>query len=223
MIDLPNLPSLTEAERTTLELWATSYQQGLFDSLKPPADAFGMRQLPREPGNPNKFLSTFKTDAHTYQITGDNGFAFERYTVFQKRSMQRGFGMSFQQVLDELQKIKIGLGEEGKMAKLRIDAIEHIKGLQDSVASFGNDQFEASMWMCTAFILREDETMATYSENIAEEKIADWSGYGYNIMDFFFLSGNVMPGYLTAFREALERNEKLRQKLLDAIATNGKF
>lgn len=220
-MNLPNLPSLTNAERTTLELWATSYQQGLLDSLKPPADAFGLRQLPREPNNPNKFLSTFKTDNHTYTIIGDGGIGFERYTIFQKRSLQRGFGRDFQQVWDTLQGIKINIASERELGKLRSEAIISITGLQDSVADFGREQFDAALWLCTLFILREDETMAAYSETIAEEKIRDWAAFGFSELDFFFLSGNLIPGYMNAFRQAVQSSEKLRHRLMDAINTNG--
>lgn len=221
-MNLPNI-NLSPEDQQLLEQWAKAYQENLLKSLKPKADDFGMRQLPREPNDPNKFLSTFKTDAHTYQIIGEHGIGFQRYTAFQKRSLARAFGKDFQQIYNELQAIKLGIAGDGNVGKMRSDAIIHITGLQDSIADFGKEQFEAALWLCTLFVLREDETVAEYSEQIAEEKIKDWANFGFSELDFFFLSGSVVPGYGSAFREAITRNEKARQKLLDAIGTNGSF
>lgn len=222
MMEFPALSNLTETDKQALTLWAAQYKQTVLDSLKPKPDALGLRQLPREPGNPNKFLSQFKTDKHTYTLIGDAGIGFERYTMFQKRSLQRGFARDFQQVWDTLQQIKLGIAGETAVAKLRSEAIIAITALQDSVADFGREQFDAALWLCTLFVLREDETMSTYSEQVAEEKLADWAAYGYSELDFFFLSGNLVPGYGSRFREVIKSNERARQKLLDVIATHGK-
>lgn len=223
MIELPSIPSLTDADNATLQLWAANYQQGLLDSLKPAPDAFGLRQLPREPGNPNKFLPTFKTDAHTYQIIGDSGIGFERYSIFQKRSIQLGFGRNFQQLISEIERIILAIGGEQNVARRQVDSIVSLTGLKHSIADISREHYDAAFWLCSLFALREDETVKEYSEEIAREKIEDWGGYGYSELDFFFLSGNMVPGYGNAFKEALAQNERLRQKLLDAIGTSGSF
>ena len=219
------IPANEEIERQFLEsqIELAEFRVQVLESLKPPADAFGMRQLPREPGNPNKFLPTFKTDKHTYTIVGDNGIGFARYNMFQKRSVQLGFARSFQQLIDEIQKITLGIGGETNVGKMRTDAIVALTGLKHSVADMGNEQFDAAFWLCSLFVLREDETMSSYSEVIAAEKIQDWSDFGYSELDFFFLCGNLVPGYGSAFKEAISQSEKARQKLLDAIGMNGKL
>lgn len=214
---LPELKSLTDADRTTLEKWFAGQQDAWRKAIEPPTDAFGLRHLPRDPVDPNRFLSTFKTDAHTYTIIGENGIGFPRYTLFQKRSIQRGFARDFQQIYDELQRLKMTIGGEQNIGKLRTDAIIHITGIQDSVADFGREQFEASLWLCTLFVLREDETVNTYSEQIAEEKIKDWAAYGFSELDFFLLSGSVVPGYGSAYSATMQRSERARTKYQDSM------
>lgn len=219
-MELPNI-TLSESDAEKLRQWAEMYQKAVIDAIKPSKDEHGLRRLPRDPSNPNKFLSVFKTESHTYTIVGDNGIGFERYTVFQKLSIKRGFGRDFQQIYDALNQIKMGIAGETTVAKLRSEAIVAITGLQDSISSLANEQYEAALWLCTLFVLREDEPIATYSEQVAEEKIRDWADNGFSELDFFFLSGNMVPGYGKAFKEAIAQNEKARERLLDAIATSG--
>ncbi len=221
MIELPQIP-LSEADAERLRQWADNYKQSVLESLAPTPDALGLRKLPREQGNPNKFLRTFKTDSHTYTIIGDDGIGFERYTVFQKLGLQRGFGRDFEQVNAALEQIKMGIAGETTVAKLRSEAIVAITGLQHSVADFGSEQFDAALWLCTLFVLREDEKVNTYSKEIAEEKIKDWASYGYSELDFFFLSGNMVPAYGKAFQNAMNQNERARQQLLDAMSIGGR-
>lgn len=221
-MELPNI-QLSEADAQKLNAWAEQYKQSIIDGLKPKPDDYGLRLLPREPGNPNKFMQQFKTDVHTYQIIGDAGLGFERYTLFQKLSLKRGFGRDFAQIYEALEKIKLGIAGETTVARLRADSIVSITALQDSVADFGNEQFDAALWLCTLFVLREGEDVASYSETVAEEKIKDWAAYGYSELDFFFLSGNMVPNYGNLFKLAISQNEKAREKLMDAIGTNGRL
>ena len=221
-MELPKI-TLSDSDAQKLADWAEQYKQSVLESLKPQPKDYGLRMLPREPGNPNKFMPQFKTEAHTYQIIGDMGIGFERYTLFQKLSLKRGFGRDFAQIYEALEKIKLGIAGETTVARLRADSIVSITALQDSVADFGNEQFDAALWLCTLFVLREGEDVASYSEAVAEEKIKDWAAYGYSELDFFFLSGNMVPNYGNLFKQAISQNEKAREKLMDAIATNGRL
>ena len=65
-------------------------------------------------------------------------------------------------------------------------------------------------------MLREDETVNTYSDQIAEEKIRDWAEFGFTELDFFLLSGSVVPGYGSAYSATMRRSEKARDKYLDS-------
>lgn len=192
--------------------------------LTPIPDRFGLRRLPREnPNDPNsRFLSEFKTDKHTYTIIGEEGIGFERYTAFQKRTIQRAFARDFQSLYNELNDIKMSIAGEQNVAKMRSDAILHITGIQDAIADFGNEQFEASMWLCTLFILREDENVTEYSEKIAEEKIRDWSQQGFSELDFFLLSGSMVAGYGKAYQDLMQRSRSARERYLAATLTLGK-
>ena len=219
-----NLPKLSiEIPPADLAALQSHFEAQWLESIRPKANEYGLRQLPREPGNPNKFLTKFETDKHIYTIIGDAGIGFDRYTMFQKRSLQRAFGRDFQQVYDALQQIKLGIAGETTVSKLRAESIVAITALQDSVADFGNEQFDAALWMSTLHILREDETISGYSETIAEEKIKDWAAYGYSEVDFFLLTGNFIPGYLNAFKQAISDQQRLRQRFMDVIDTNSRL
>lgn len=208
-------------DKAAIESWFLEQQRAWAESLKPQPDQFGMRHLPRDPNDPNRFLSTFKTDKHTYTIVGEHGIGINRFTVFQKRSLQRGFARDFQQIYDELTKIKLVIGGEANIGKMRADAIVNITAIQDSVADFSKEQFDASLWLSTLFVLREDENMATYSEQIAEEKIRDWADFGLSELDFFLLSGQMIPGYGKAYQETIQKSQAAQKKYLGAIAMNG--
>jgi hypothetical protein len=214
-VTLPKLSvQLTDADLMALE---SHYATKWVNSLRAQPGEFGLKYLPRDPMNPDRMLPKFQTDKHTYTIVGENGIGIDRYTQFQKRSVQRGFGRDFQSIIDTLNAIYRSLGTDSSKS----DAIVQIRALMDSVADFGNDQFDAALWICTLFVLREDETLATYSEQMAEEKIQDWKDYGFSELDFFLLSGSVVPGYGTLFTEVLRTNKAAQQRLLDVIAMSG--
>lgn len=215
------IPENIIGNKEAIESWFSGQQKAWVESLKPKTDQFGLRHLPREPNDPNRFLSTFKTEKHTYTIVGESGIGINRFTVFQKRSLQRGFARDFQQIYDELTKIKLTIGGEANIGKMRADAIVNITAIQDSVADFSKEQFDASLWLSTLFVLREDENMASYSEQIAEEKIKDWANYGYSELDFFLLSGSVVPGYGKAYQETIQKSQAAQKRYLDAIVMNG--
>lgn len=221
-MSLPEI-TLSKEDAQKLQDWAEQYKQSVLDGLKPQPDEYGLKQLPREPNNPNKFMPKFQTNEHTYTIIGDAGIGFERYTIFQKLSLKRGFGRDFAQIYEALEKIKLGIAGETTVSRLRADSIVAITALQDSVADFGNEQFDSALWLCTLFVLRDDEDVATYSETLALEKINDWASYGYSELDFFFLSGNMVPNYGNLFKQAISQNEKAREKLMDAIGMNGRL
>lgn len=218
------LSQFSDSDRKKVEQLLELERKNWVKELKPKADAFGLKRLPREADDPNSpFLKQFKTDKHTYYILGEEGVGFERYTTFQKRSLQRGFGRDFQSLFSELDAIKMDIAGNSNIGKMRSNAILNITGLQDAVADFGSDQFDAALWLCTLFILREGEKISEYSEKVAEEKIKDWAAYGYSELDFFLLSGSMVIGYGQAFQNATERNQKSKEKYLDVIATGGRL
>ena len=181
---LPTLSTpLTTADQQALQSYLSDQQAAWVQSLRPQPGEFGLRNLPRDPSNTNQFLPKFQTERHTYTIIGENGIGIDRYTTFQKRAIQRGFGRDFQSILDELAKIYRQLGTDTSKA----DSIVAIRALMDGVADFGREQFDAALWICTLFVMREDETVKDYSEEIALEKINDWAAYGYSELDFFLL------------------------------------
>jgi hypothetical protein len=207
---------LTEADKSALRTYISELQSNWVESLSPQPNEFGLRHLPRDPVT-GKFLTKFKTDEHTYTVIGGDGIGLERYTYFQKRSVQMGFARNFQAMRDELQAIFVQLGTEASKS----NAIVRIKGLLDSVVDFGNEQYDAVIWLCTLFILREDELANEYNEEIAQEKIEDWKKYGFSELDFFLLSGTVVPGYGKAFNDTIKDSQTAVKKFMDAIGTNG--
>lgn len=215
------LSSLTDEQRRAVEAVIEAEKAQWAASLAPKPNGYGLCRLPRDPRDENQFLPTFRTDGHTYHIIGGDGIGIERYTEFQKFSVQRGFARSFADINKELERLRLFIGGERDVAKLVNESILSLSALQDGIASFSREQYDASLWLATLFVLRDGEDVKTYSEQLGREKIEDWKAYGYSEVDFFFLTGQQVGGYGSAFREAVQRNEKARERLLAALLTDG--
>lgn len=217
------LSTFTPKQQKLIQQVLEAEKEQWVESIKPKEDEFGLRRLPRDPYNQSKFLPVFKTDKHEYKIIGEGGIGIERHTAFQKRSIQRGFASDFQQIYDTWQELKLFIAGESNVGKLKSDAVIKITAIQDSVADFSKEQYEAALWLCTLFVLREDEKVSSYDLKIAEEKIRDWAAYGLSELDFFLLSGSMVKGYGSYFNETIKKSDRARQKYLDAILTDGKL
>jgi hypothetical protein len=209
---LPTLSvPLTAADQAAIQAHIADLQKQWTESLLPQQGEFGMRHLPRDPAS-GHFLNKFKTTEHTYTIIGGDVIGIEWYTYFQKRSVQMGFARNFQQIRNELQEIFISLGTEASKS----NAIVRIKAMMDAVVDFGNEQFDASIWICTLFVMREDELISEYNEQIALEKIEDWKKHGYSEMDFFLLAGSAVPGYAELFSQQMQESPPAMRRWSDA-------
>jgi len=205
--DLQRVKVVIEAER---QAWRAS--------LTPDHNEFGMRMLPRDPNDPSRFLPVFHTEKHTYKILTESGIGIARYTQFQKMSIVRGFARDFGSIHSKLEQIKLLIAGEQQVGKMRSDAIIQLHALIEGVSDFSKEQFDSGLWLCSLFVLREDEKVSVYDEAIAEEKIRDWADYGYSEIDFFLLSAGQVPGYAAAFQRILQDSQAAKERLWKAWA-----
>lgn len=210
---------LHEDRQDAFEKGANWAFKNLVKMLSPTPNESGLRRLPRDPYDPSKFLPVFKTENHTYRIIGEDGIGIERFTMFKKFAIQRGFARSFAQINEELNNLKFFAAKEKDQGKLVSEIILKISGLQDGIHSFSKEQFDSALWMSTLFIIREGQKITEYSEIEGEEMIRDWKDYGYSELDFFFLSGQQIAGYGAPFKKAILENEKAKESLVAAILT----
>lgn len=120
-----------------------------------------------------------------------------RYKEYEKLVPKLTFGLSFQEVYQQLHRLWNMLDKQqfANAAVVCHNLLNGIKDIDDE------KRVHPAMMMAALFICRENEDPAKYDEQLMLEKIADWQVEGYDFWSFFALSVNSIRG----FRETLLR------------------
>jgi hypothetical protein len=136
----------------------------------------------------------FKANGKTYHI--DAALTIERFRIFRKFEHHFGWGMDFDSDLTQMQ----SWGElinKGKTFELAVQLNKRIEFLQYAK----EERHHPALYLCTLFIITDDEDVSQWHETLAEEKINDWNVEGYDVRDFFWLAGSLVPGFLKVLNE----------------------
>lgn len=90
-----------------------------------------------------------------------------------------------------------------KAGELLINQIDAIKKFKDK------SREPAILKMAAVWCIREDEEFKVVDEQLQKEKIEDWKAAGIDMLDFFFLCGAKIDGFIEIYQEFQGRNERL--------------
>lgn len=155
-----------------------------------------IKNLPREKGT-NKLKPFFKANGTKYRIrTPEEGIGIERIALLYKMSGGVGYG--------------VGLGDQQKNWKRVGDLLQDfvrgknnledifalIKSQHEGIGVEANEGYSLDLYLCTLFIVKEDEDLTQWSKAEADEKIEDWNKEGYNERDFRGLALTQLAAFL---------------------------
>lgn len=125
--------------------------------------------------------------------------SINRFKVLEELEVEFYYGFTMQEMFDKL-KEAWNLLDKGKMAQAPVKLHNLMTGIAEKV-----DKREPVMLrICSLFIVTQDEDVNSWSEELAKEKIDDWSKEGYDINDFFSLAANLVPGFIKDYNETLK-------------------
>lgn len=144
----------------------------------------------------------FEANGNVYWI--QDSLSVNRYMVYEEMVPQLTFNTTFlglSKTLNEIYKavttgndILKALRLSGELAYNQLVALKN----------FDDNEPPMVLKFCTLFINRTDENIKVYDENLAKEKINDWTEEGIHMEDFFFLAGRSIKGYRTAYRSVFQ-------------------
>ena len=175
-----------------------------------------IKKLPRdEQGHP---LRHFTANGKKYIIrSATEGFSIERFNEYQILSLAVGFGATFQQMIEQLN-TAISLANSAAVGKSTfIDLVLQLDAMKQGIVSAGNQRNTMALALCTLFIVTDDGDLTTWSEELANEKIADWNKEGYDAADFLLLALSSVAGFSEIYREvsAKSKTNPLNQQMVE--------
>lgn len=165
--------------------------------------ADNIKKLPRDGG---KIARHFEANGIRYTIrTADEGTTIERWSQYEKMSLVVGYDANFQAMYQNLtQAMELCNGVVTKENNFT-DLVMHLNAMQEGVVSAANSRYNQAMYLCSLFIVRDDEDLTTWSEAEAEAKIADWNAEGYDVQDFLWLALSGLRGFESAYKSIIQR------------------
>ena len=127
-----------------------------------------------------------KTDKNTYRVLSSN-ISVERYLAMEMwELLLLGYQShrNYAEYQAELLK-NFNEGNQAMLGKLLIDG--------QMMFGFQKEKVHPVLMFCMIFVVREDEDLTVWDEDLAKEKIKDLVEYGYGMPSFFALCLRVSP------------------------------
>jgi hypothetical protein len=159
-----------------------------------------------------KPVSSFEANGNKYHIKKiSDSITAARYFAYEALKFEYSFDASPEMVAAQIAKAHnivnaLIVGKPAPNDANALDAITILYGLVQTLnkpSHITHSRARYMMLICTLFIVREDEDMTKWDEELAAEKVQDWTEEGLNISDFFTLG----------ISAALELNKALIQSM----------
>jgi hypothetical protein len=139
-------------------------------------------------------IKSFEANGIKYNVHGS--ISIERYTLFEEFGLVYGTGSPFKQVFDTLMSAMQMLNSHPvRLADLSI----LLNKTLTNIANLESKETYA-LQVCSLFINREGEDIASWSPETAFGKIADWRAEGIDARFFLRLSAILVPAFIDAYQ-----------------------
>lgn len=140
--------------------------------------------------------NSFEANGRKYLI--HDSLTIERFEKFEQLQAQVSWGIEFQEIFDNLDKLIKHL-DKVEFVKASVLATNMLHGVARNVEGRVNPVF----LLCSLFLCREGEDLATWNTTDALEKVADWRAEGIAVEDFFALAYSSVKGFTDAYKAVL--------------------
>ena len=132
-----------------------------------------------------------------YTLAGE--LTINRFKVLEELEVEFYYGFTMKEMFEKL-KMAFSDLDKGKPANAAVKVHNLMTGVADRIDKREN----VMLRICSLFINQKDEDLNSWSDELAKEKIADWSAEGYAIDDFFSLAASLVPGFMKDYERILE-------------------
>jgi hypothetical protein len=158
-------------------------------------------------------LKTLDFNANSFEAMGvtylvKTSLSVERYKWFEKLQLDFGFGHTFKELYDSLKK-SVDLANKGK----GLEAWNVIFNLMEGIGKNLDKRAHTSMYICSLFIVTEDEDLTKWDEQQADVKIKNWNDDGIDVNSFFRLASNLVTGYIDILEGIFQPTSELAEQL----------
>lgn len=145
------------------------------------------------PDNATSFVANGKTYHKASSVS------FQRYGWMEALNLEVGYGRTVQQIFKD-QKTAFELLNGQKFAEAAVAIDTSMRG----IAAIADGRVHPLMKLAMLFWNYEGEKVATMTEELMSEKVADMEGSGIDFGFFFDQALSTVPGLLSAYRELTE-------------------
>lgn len=135
---------------------------------------------------------TFEAGEKKYIVY--KSISLARYREYERLKFIAGFGADYQTLFGVMKS-----AYEDLQTLKAADASVKLHNAMSGLARKIDKHQDPVLLMCTLFINTENEDLSKWSEPLANEKITDWEGAGYDVQGFFHLYMRWMPTFEAGF------------------------
>jgi hypothetical protein len=184
----------------------------------------------RDKGN----IVTFSRDqsgALTYEpfIANDKKFKFikpgdpvgmAKWGKFNTLSIIVGSGVTFSELVNGLTAHQKLLGSDQPFSDIRTEAIIWCDHMKRGIIDLSKNRHDPAFYLASLFIYRDGSHPFDWSEEMADEMIADWEAGHVSEQDLFFFALSQVPAWSAILSELREQAERsAARSLVDTILT----
>lgn len=175
------------------------------------------KRLPRVDG---KLAATFTANGNKYSWLSEDDIPIGRFSKLSNlfELFYSGFD-SFQSMSDYLNETNREIIKKTDGIDAALYCIQRNNSFLDNIIRKSSDRDHIAMYMAACMCVREGDKVQDFTNEKAEQYIADWKAEGYAYNDFFSIAGSVSSDFMHAFQQKQRQMEKIRGMLKAASIT----
>lgn len=164
----------------------------------------------KQPEKQNLELKTLDVSVKTFPANGKKytvkkSMSFERFREYEKLQIETGYGVSFSKLYENI-KSCYELVNKSMFADTAVRLHNMLSGIKNI-----EERRIPALRLCALFINYEGEDEKGISEELIDEKIADWEAEGYDILPFFHWAIASIPDFSIALKAVIQINSQLEE------------
>lgn len=136
---------------------------------------------------------SFKANGNEYFI--ETSVSFARFRMFEKLQIEAGYGVGFYDLFESMKKI-YELCNDKRFADIAVITYNTMTGIKGI-----DERPNAVLQLCALFINKKGEDRKVITDQMVNEKIADWEAEGFDILPFFQFAKSSIKNFWQAYEE----------------------
>lgn len=155
----------------------------------------------------------FTANGKKFIIRSPNeGIGIYRFSKMEDMGGVLGFDASFKSLVKSQKKYEEIYHEDIPASFKAKKMLLNSHAVLDGITSAAKNRYAKAFFMCTLFIVRPEEDLTKWNQDYSQAKIDDWNAAGLNEQDFLDLALNILPGFISAYKQQNKKMISLEEK-----------